>query len=69
MVGHRSEGLTHCGIFVAWADLDKRVIGDGDGGLLWCWLCPLCGHVIRSEAFAFPDDFPRKDEGRVGSEA
>lgn len=64
-----SHGLTHCGIFIAWSDLDKAVRSDGEGGLVWQWLCNLCGDVIRSESFAFPDDFPTKGQGRVGSEA
>lgn len=59
----------HCGVLVAWSDLDKRILSDGNGGLLWRWLCPLCGDAIRSEGFAFPQDFPRKDEDRLGREA
>lgn len=63
-----SAGLTHCGVLVAWMDLDKRITPNGNGGLRWEWLCPLCGDVIRSEPFGFPPDFPREDEDRVGCE-
>ena len=69
MVGHRTGGLTHCGIFVVYADLDYRIRSDGEGGLLWEWLCPLCGECIRREPFAFPADYPAKVEDRVGREA
>lgn len=69
MAGHTSEGLTHCGGWTSWADLGYRIISDGEGGLLWQFVCGRCDEVVRSEPFCFPSDMPDKGQGRVGSEA
>jgi hypothetical protein len=64
-----TDGLNCCGKRLPYRELGYEIIGDGDGGLLWRFLCPVCGAVLRSEAFAFPPDYPDKDQGRVGREA
>jgi hypothetical protein len=55
-----SHGLSCCGRFFHWADLASRIISDGEGGLLFQFLCPLCNKILRSDDFAFPADFPKR---------
>jgi hypothetical protein len=53
-----NEGL-HCRrefLFFDWRDLHKEIRSDGNGGLVWLWVCPSCGDVLRGESFAFPGD-------------
>lgn len=54
-----SSGLTcrRCQAGFVWADIPFRIEADGEGGLVWVWVCPIDAQVIRSEPFAFPPDY------------
>lgn len=53
-----SSGLWCEGTLHVWSDLSWAITGDGAGGLLFVWTCPLCGTRLRADPFTFPPDWP-----------
>lgn len=66
------EGGIRCAVhgFQPYAALGKEIRSDGEGGLVWLWICPepTCAAVLRSEPFAFPPDMPALRAADVAAE-
>lgn len=53
-----TAGMYCCGRLIPWKEMDVCAGGESADDLVWSWMCPRCGDVLRIDPLVLPSDLP-----------